>query len=145
MHFLYRSRGLCREVRAQHAGGQEDRFCSAKQGSIEYDHTSCHTQDMPAMERVTVTLPADLVEKIDQLERNRSRFIVEAVEHELAQRRRDALLQSIQNPHPETTELVDMGLSEWIADLPSDETLVEASAGTPVRWIEGQGWTKESA
>ena len=97
------------------------------------------------MERVTVTLPVELVEKIDQLERNRSRFIAEAVEHELAQRRRDALLQSVQNPHPETIELVDMGLSEWISDLPSDETLVDASAGTPVRWIEGQGWTKESA
>ncbi|HLG58561.1 MAG TPA: hypothetical protein VI485_24665 [Vicinamibacterales bacterium] len=97
------------------------------------------------MERVTVTLPADLVERIDQLERNRSRFIAEAVEHELAQRRRDALLQSVQNPHPETTGLVDVGLSDWISDLPTDETLVDARAGTPVRWIEGQGWTKESA
>jgi metal-responsive CopG/Arc/MetJ family transcriptional regulator len=96
------------------------------------------------MERVTVTLPADLVEKIDQLERNRSRFIAEAVEHELAQRRRDALRQSIQNPHSETTQLVDIGLSEWISDLPDDETLVDANAGTPVRWVEGQGWTKES-
>ena len=74
------------------------------------------------MERVTVTLPTDLVEKIDRLERNRSRFIAEAVEHELVQRRRDALLQSVQNPHPETTELVDVGLSEWIADLATDET-----------------------
>ena len=100
---------------------------------------------MPAMERVTVTLPADLVEKIDRLERNRSRFIAEAVEHELAQRRRDALLQSIQSPHPETTALVDMGLTEWIADLPSDDTLVDASGGTPVRWIEGQGWTRDPA
>lgn len=97
------------------------------------------------MERVTVTLPADLVEKIDQLERNRSRFIAEAVEHELAQRRRDALLQSVRNPHLETTELVDMGLSDWVADLPGEETLVDANAGTQVRWIEGQGWTKESA
>ncbi len=97
------------------------------------------------MERVTVTLPAELVEKIDQLERNRSRFIAEAVEHELAQRRRDALLLSVQNPHPETSDLVDVGLSEWISDLPGDETLVDTNAGTPVRWIEGQGWTKESA
>ena len=113
--------------------------------AFEYDHILSHTLAMPAMERVTVTLPADLVEKIDRLERNRSRFIAEAVEHELAQRRRDALLQSVQNPHPETTELVDTGLSEWISELPSDETLVDASAGTPVRWIEGQGWTKESA
>ena len=97
------------------------------------------------MERVTVTLPADLVERIDQLERNRSRFIAEAVEHELAQRRRDALLQSVRNPHPETTELVDVSVSEWVSDLPSDETLVDASTGTPVRWVEGLGWTKESA
>lgn len=96
------------------------------------------------MERVTVTLRADLVEKIDQLERNRSRFIAEAVEHELTQRRRDALLQSVQNPHPETTELVDVNLNDWVSDLPSDETLVDASAGTPVRWVEGQGWIKES-
>lgn len=96
------------------------------------------------MERVTVTLPAELVEKIDQLERNRSRFIAEAVEHELAQRRRDALAQSVSNPHPETTDLVDIGLSDWIADRPGDETLVDAGAGTPVRWIDGQGWTKES-
>ena len=84
------------------------------------------------MERVTVTLPTDLVEKIDQLERNRSRFIAEAVEHELAQRRRDALLQSVRNPHPETTELAYVDLSDWVSDLPPEETLVDASAGTPV-------------
>jgi len=100
---------------------------------------------MSAIERVTVTLPADLVEKIDRLERNRSRFIAEAVEHELTQRRRDALLQSVQNPHPETIELVDVNLNDWVSDLPSDETVVDASAGTPVRWVEGQGWIKESA
>jgi len=97
------------------------------------------------MERVTVTLPAELVEKIDQLERNRSRFIAEAVEHELAQRRRDALLQSVQSPHAETIGLVDIGLSDWVSDLPSDEALVDTSAGTPVRWLEGHGWIKESA
>jgi post-segregation antitoxin (ccd killing protein) len=97
------------------------------------------------MERVTVTLPTDLVERIDQLERNRSRFIAEAVEHELTQRRRDALLQSIQNPHPETTELVDIGVRDWVSDLPGDETLVDANGGTPVRWVEGQGWIEESA
>jgi len=97
------------------------------------------------MERVTVTLPAELVEKIDQLERNRSRFVAEAVEHELAQRGRDALLQSVRNPHPETTDLVDIGLSDWVSDLPHDEALVDPSAGTAVRWVEGQGWKKESA
>lgn len=100
---------------------------------------------MPTMQRITVTLPTELVDKIDQLGRSRSRFIAEAVWHELARRRRDALLQSIQNPHPETTELVDMTLNEWVFDRPNNETLVDASAGTPVRWIEGQGWTKESS
>lgn len=97
------------------------------------------------MERVTVTLPADLLERIDQIERNRSRFIAEAVEHELIQRRRIALLQSIRNPHPETTELVDIGLSDWVSDLPADEMLVDATAGTAVRWVDGRGWIKESA
>ena len=112
---------------------------------LEYDHIIGHTLSMPVMERVTVTLPADLVERIDQIERNRSRFIAEAIEHELAQRRRNALLQSVQNPHPETTDLVDIGLSDWVSDLPGDEMLVDAHGGTPVRWVEGQGWIKESA
>jgi hypothetical protein len=104
-----------------------------------------HTIYAPAMERVTVTLPADLVDRIDQVERNRSRFIVEAVEHELAQRRRDALPHSVQNPHPETTDLADIGISDWGSGLPGDDTLVDANAGTPVRWVEGHGWIEESA
>ena len=98
---------------------------------------------MPKTQRITVTLPTELLERVDQLERNRSRFIAQAVGHELARSRRDALLQSIQNPHPEATEHV--GTSEWTSDVPGDDRLVDASAGTPVRWIEGLGWTKESA
>ena len=100
---------------------------------------------MPNAERVTVTLSAELLEEIDRLERNRSRFIAEAVQHELDRRRRDALLQSITNPHPETTELVDTGLADWTSDLPDDDGLVDRSAGTPVRWIQGQGWVREPA
>ena len=100
---------------------------------------------MSATGRVTVTLPADLVEGIDRVERNRSRFIAEAVEHELARRRRDALLQSIGSPHPETTGLADAGLADWTSDLPDDEGLVDLTGGTAVRWIEGQGWVRESA
>lgn len=95
-------------------------------------------------ERVTVTLSADLVESIDRLERNRSRFIAEAVQHELARRRRDALLQSLNSPHPETTELADMGLADWTSDLPNDEGLVDPRGGTAVRWIEDRGWVKET-
>lgn len=100
---------------------------------------------MSSTERVTVTLSADLVEGIDRLERNRSRFIAEAIEHELDRRRRQALLSSIRSPHPETAELADAGLGDWTSDLPGDEGLVDVAAGTAVRWVEGQGWVKESA
>jgi hypothetical protein len=92
---------------------------------------------------VTVSLPTDLVGQIDRLERNRSRFIAEAVARELARRRREALMNSVHNPHAESSRFVD-GLSDWTADLPDDEGLVDADAGTAVRWVEGQGWVKAS-
>ncbi len=100
---------------------------------------------MPISERVTVTLPADLLREVDQLERNRSRFITEAVQHEVARRRRAALMESVRSPHSETTQLVDTGLAGWTSDLPDDEALIDPAGGTPVRWVEGQGWIKESA
>lgn len=100
---------------------------------------------MGTTQRVTVTLSGDLVEGIDRWEGNRSRFIAEAIEHELARRRRDALLQSIDSPHPETTKLADVGLADWTSDIPDDEGLVDLTGGTAVRWIEGQGWVKEPA
>jgi hypothetical protein len=101
-------------------------------------------EPMATTERVTVTLPIHLVEGIDQFERNRSRFITEAVEHELVRRRREGLLRSLKSPHPEAAEMADTGLSDWAASLPADdEGLVEESAGTAVRWVEGQGWVEE--
>jgi hypothetical protein len=100
---------------------------------------------MPAAERVTVTLRTDLLEEIDRVERNRSRFIAEAVEHELQRRRREALLQSMANPHPETADLADIGLGDWVKDLPAENDLVDLSSGTAVRWVEGRGWVVESA
>ena len=112
---------------------------------LEYDHIFCHTDGVSTTERVTVTLSAELLEGIDRLERNRSRFIAEAVEHELARRRREQLLSSIQNPHPETADSADAGLGDWTADLPDDEGLVDRQRGTAVRWVQGQGWVKEPA
>jgi hypothetical protein len=100
---------------------------------------------MATTERVTVTLPVDLVEGIDRFERNRSRFIAEAVEHELVRRRREGLRRSLESPHPEAAELAETGLADWSAGLPDDEGLVDVSAGKPVRWVEGQGWVEESA
>jgi len=100
---------------------------------------------MATTERVTVTLPIDLVEGIDRLERNRSRFITEAVEHELVRRRREGLLRSLRSPHPEAGELAETGLAEWGAGLPpGDEALVDVRAGKAVRWVEGQGWVEKS-
>ncbi len=100
---------------------------------------------MPTTERVTVTLPADLIVNIDRLERNRSRFIAQAVEHELARRRHEGLRRSLEQPHPEAAELADAGLGDWAASLPDgDEGLVDMAAGTPVRWVEGQGWVEAS-
>lgn len=101
---------------------------------------------MATSERVTVTLPIDLVKDIDRFERNRSRFIAEAVKHELVRRRREALLRSLASPHPEAAELAETGLADWGASLPADdEGLIDETAGKPVRWVEGQGWVEESA
>jgi hypothetical protein len=86
-----------------------------------------------------------LIEGIDHFERNRSRFIAEAVERELMRRRREHLLLSLRSPHPETPELADAGLAEWGRGLPQeDEGLVDMKTGKPVRWIEGQGWMEDS-
>jgi hypothetical protein len=96
---------------------------------------------MATRERVTVTLRTDLLDRIDRLERNRSRFIAEAVEHELARRRRDELARSLRNPH---VEAADVGLEDWTATLPpEDEELLDIDAGKPVRWVEGEGWVEE--
>jgi hypothetical protein len=96
---------------------------------------------MATRERVTVTLRTDLLERIDRLERNRSRFIAQAVEHDLARRRRDELARSLRNPH---VEAADVGLEDWAATLPpEDEELLDSDAGTPVRWVEGEGWVEE--
>jgi hypothetical protein len=100
---------------------------------------------MSTTERVTVTLSAELVDGIDRLERNRSRFIAQAIEHELARRRRESLLDSVSNPHPETADAVNTDLGDWTADLPDEEGLVDMAGGTAVQWVEGQGWVKESA
>jgi len=100
---------------------------------------------MTTTERVTVSLPIDLVEGIDRLERNRSRFIAEAVEHELVRRRRLGLLRSLAHPHQEGAELAETGLADWGASLPAgDEGLVDEALGKPVRWVDGQGWVEES-
>lgn len=101
---------------------------------------------MPRTERVTVTLPAELLARMDLLERNRSRFIAGAVERELAHRRREELLRSIRNPHPDCAELAGAGLADWGASLPTEDgDLLDMAAGRGVRWEEGAGWVEDIA
>jgi Arc/MetJ-type ribon-helix-helix transcriptional regulator len=101
---------------------------------------------MASVERVTVTLPMELVRDIDRREKNRSKFVAEAVRHELDYRRRDELRRSLRNPHPESAELADEGLEAWAHSLPAEdgEALVDSRAGDPVRWVPGEGWVEGS-
>jgi len=98
---------------------------------------------MPTVERVTVTLPNDLVRDIDRREKNRSKFVAEAVRHELDRRRRAELRRSLQNPHPESAELAQ-GLAEWTRGLPKEDTeaLVDNRAGKRIQWVPGKGWVE---
>src|SRR5208283_3421198 len=99
---------------------------------------------MANVERVTVTLPNDLVRDIDRREKNRSKFVAEAVRHELDRRRRSELRRSLQNPHPESAGLAGQGLEEWTRGLPEEDTeaLIDSSAGKAVRWLPGEGWVE---
>ena len=99
---------------------------------------------MAGLDRVTVTLPNDLVRDIDRREKNRSKFVAEAVRNELGRRRRDELRRSLHNPHPESAELAEQGLEEWTRGLPEEDTgaLVDSNAGRPVRWVSGEGWVE---
>jgi Arc/MetJ-type ribon-helix-helix transcriptional regulator len=100
---------------------------------------------MEKVERVTVTLPDHLIRDIDRREKNRSKFVAEAVRRELDRRRRQELRRSLQNPHPESAELSDAGLVEWSQGLPEEdaEALVDASAGRKVRWTKNVGWVED--
>ncbi len=99
---------------------------------------------MAGVDRVTVTLPNELVRDIDRREKNRSKFVAEAVRHELDRRRRAELHRSLRNPHPEIAGLAEQGLEEWARSLPEEdaEALVNSSAGKPVRWVPGEGWVE---
>jgi Arc/MetJ-type ribon-helix-helix transcriptional regulator len=99
---------------------------------------------MASIERVTVTLPDELVRDIDRREKNRSRFVADAVRRELGRRRRAELRRSLNHPHPDSAELADQGLAEWARGLPEEDTggLVDSSAGKPIRWVPGKGWVE---
>lgn len=96
-----------------------------------------------ASERVTVTLPEEMVEEIDLRESNRSRFVQRAISHEFQRLREEELRQSLDNPHPDSREVAESGFREWAgqADVGDDE-LLDSSAGRGVRWQEERGWVE---
>lgn len=97
-------------------------------------------------ERVTVTMPAELIAGIDRFERNRSRFIADAVRHELKRRRRQELLRSLDEPHPDSITTAALGLESWRESLPAgDEALLDPRGGVALHWSEEQGWQEPEA
>jgi metal-responsive CopG/Arc/MetJ family transcriptional regulator len=100
---------------------------------------------MSLVERVTVTLPDDLVRDIDRLEKNRSKFVAEAVRRELDRRRREQLRRSLENPHSESASLAEEGVEQWLRSLPEEDTesLLSAGTGKPVQWVPGEGWVED--
>jgi hypothetical protein len=95
-------------------------------------------------ERVTVTIPEEIVRDIDRRERNRSRFILRAVQNELERYRKEELRRSLRGPHPESEQLAQAGIGDWMGSLPEgDADLVDLSAGEGIRWVAGQGWREE--
>lgn len=98
-----------------------------------------------ASERVTVTLPKEMLEEIDQRERNRSRFVQRAIGYELHRLRQEELRQSLDSPHPDTQEVAESGFYEWADQAhDGDDELTDSSAGRSVRWDEKHGgWIEE--
>lgn len=108
---------------------------------VQYDHTV-----MPS-DRVTVTLPPDLLRDMDRRAPNRSKFIQEAVHHELLRLRREELERSLSAPHPESERVAEMGVAEWASRLPDDDAaeLLDLEHGSEVRWTPGEGWTEDDS
>jgi hypothetical protein len=59
--------------------------------------------------------------------------------------RRQDLRRSLQNPHPESAELSEADLAEWMQGLPEEDAgaLVDGSAGKAIRWVPNEGWVEE--
>lgn len=100
---------------------------------------------MASLERVSTSLPNDLLEDIDRREENRSKFVALAVRRELDRRRLQELRRSLQNPHPEIAGDVEQDLDEWSSGLPAEDTeaLVDDKAGRRIRWVQGEGWVED--
>ncbi|MGH2758830.1 MAG: CopG family ribbon-helix-helix protein [Actinomycetota bacterium] len=94
---------------------------------------------------ITISLPEDMADEIDQRSSNRSRFVLEALQAHIEQLRRDELDRSLRSPHPESGELADADLSSWVAAGTDETGLVDPAEGQTIRWQPGRGWIFEDA
>ena len=89
-------------------------------------------------ERVTVTMPAELVASTDRYARNRSGFIAEAVRQDLKCRRRLELQRSLEQPHPESLATESLDLTAWGETLPAaDSDLLDPNLAS---WQRASAW-----
>ena len=95
-----------------------------------------------ASERVTITLPEEMVQEIDGRERNRSRFVQQAVARELERLRQQELQRSLDNPHTPTARPWPSPASQNgpIWRLPATRSCSIHSAGKEIRWDADRGW-----
>jgi hypothetical protein len=106
-----------------------------------YDLSYDHTEVPEVNERVTVTLPEEVVRNIDLRERNRSRFVLRAVQNELERQRKEELRRSLRAPHADSESLAQEEIAEWMSGLPeSGNDLVDVGKSTRIKWIPGTGW-----
>jgi hypothetical protein len=57
---------------------------------------------------------------------------------------RAELRRSLDNPHPESTEVNSWGMTDSEVRLPDEdaESLLDSKQGKSVRWVEGEGWSE---
>ena len=91
--------------------------------ALKYDHTTVGAV------RITTTLPIELVHAVDKFEKNRSKFVMVAIQKEVKRREREALRKSLHSVHPESSKIND-DFQDWIKTLgqmkgymPSNESL----------------------
>ncbi len=60
----------------------------------------------------------------------------------LDRHRRESLRAALENPHPETLRLAEIGFVEWARATGESGDLVDPRAGTAIRWCPKKGWVK---
>lgn len=95
-------------------------------------------------QRISVSLPEELVNEIDRSAPDRDSFVAEAVKHELTRRQKDGLQASLEYPHAKTLLVAEAPLCEWPEGVPADEwsDVLDEDSGEEIRWVEGKGWQR---